>query len=75
MTTVVKVQDAKTRLSTLLAEVEAGAEIVIARGNVPVARLVPMSRPGPRAMGFVAYDVPDSFFEPLPDEELAAWEQ
>ena len=74
MATVVKVQQAKTHLSALLAEVEAGAEIIIERGNVPVARLVPIAAPGPRPMGFVAYHVPDSFFEPLPDDELNAWE-
>lgn len=74
MTRVVKVQEAKTRLSALLAEVEAGAEIVIARGDVPVARLVPIAKPGPRAMGFVAYRVPETFFDPLSEEELATWE-
>ncbi|MUL48645.1 type II toxin-antitoxin system prevent-host-death family antitoxin [Mycobacterium sp. CBMA293] len=74
MAQTVKVQAAKTRLSALLAEVEAGAEIVIARGDVPVARLVPIAKPGPRAMGFVAYRVPETFFDPLPDEELTAWE-
>lgn len=74
MAQTVKVQEAKTRLSALLAEVEAGAEFVIARGDVPVARLVPISQPGPRAMGFVAYRVPDTFFDALPEEELAAWD-
>ena len=69
-----KVQQAKTHLSALLAEVEAGEEIVIARGNVPVARLVPIAAAGPRSIGFVAYRVPDVFFEPLPDDELDAWE-
>lgn len=74
MVQVVKVQDAKTRLSALLMQVEVGEEIVIARGDVPVARLVPINKPGPRDMGFVAYRVPETFFEPLPEEELAAWE-
>ena len=69
-----KVQEAKTRLSALLAEVEAGADIVIARGDVPVARLVPVNKHGPRAMRFVAYRVPESFFDELPGEELGAWE-
>jgi prevent-host-death family protein len=36
----VNVGEAKTRLSELLARVEAGEEVVIARGNHPVARLV-----------------------------------
>lgn len=35
----VKVAEAKTRLSELLARVEAGEEVVIARGNEPVAKL------------------------------------
>ena len=41
---VVKVGEAKTRLSELLARVEAGEEIVIARGDHPVARLMPVAR-------------------------------
>ena len=41
---VVKVGEAKTRLSELLALVEAGEEIVIARGDHPVARLLPMPK-------------------------------
>lgn len=39
MTTTVKISEAKTHLSELLARVEAGEDIVIARGNDPVARL------------------------------------
>jgi len=38
----VNVLDAKTRLSALLARVEAGEEIVIARAGKPVAKLVPI---------------------------------
>jgi prevent-host-death family protein len=70
----VKVQEAKTHLSALLTEVEQGSEITIARGNTPVARLVPVDTPHERDMGFVSYRVPDSFFEPLPDSELEAWQ-
>ncbi len=39
MTIKVKVAEAKTRLSELLTQVEAGQEIEISRGSVPVARL------------------------------------
>jgi prevent-host-death family protein len=39
MTITVKVGEAKTHLSDLLARVEAGEEIIIARGDVPVAKL------------------------------------
>ncbi|WP_431904658.1 type II toxin-antitoxin system Phd/YefM family antitoxin [Amycolatopsis thermoflava] len=70
----VKVQEAKTRLSAILADVERGEEVVIARGDVPVARLVPFQEPPERELGFVPYRVPDSFNEPLPEDELVAWE-
>jgi prevent-host-death family protein len=69
----VKVLEAKTHLSDLLREVEAGEDIVIARGSVPVARLVSVAT-GPRELGFVPWVVPDSFFEELPDDELSAWD-
>lgn len=46
--TVVNVQEAKTRLSRLLALVEAGEEVVIARYGRPVARLVPIAPPPTR---------------------------
>jgi antitoxin (DNA-binding transcriptional repressor) of toxin-antitoxin stability system len=73
----VTIHVAKTTLSRLIADVEAGEEIIIHRGRHPVARLVPITAPRPpRAPGrwkgmFV---LPESFFEPLPDEELRQWE-
>lgn len=68
------VQEAKTRLSELLARVEEGEDVVIARAGKPVAHLVPVERPAPRTFGVVDLTVPDTFFEPLPERELAAWE-
>jgi prevent-host-death family protein len=70
----VNVQEAKTRLSQLLAAAERGEEVVIARGGRPVVRLVPVEEPGLRPVGFVAGSVPDAFGDPLPDDELARWE-
>ncbi|MDE0148537.1 MAG: type II toxin-antitoxin system Phd/YefM family antitoxin [Rhodospirillaceae bacterium] len=73
---VVNVHEAKTHLSRLLARAEAGEEIVIARRGEPVARLVACQQPGRRQpdilKGKIA--IPESFFDPLPEEELAAWE-
>ena len=75
MTTTVKVGDAKTRLSAILASVEKGEEYVIARGDHPVARLIPFFAPSARReLGFVPFHVPDSFDDALPADELAAWE-
>ena len=42
MAITVNIGEAKTRLSELIALVEAGEEVVIARGNAPVARLAPL---------------------------------
>jgi prevent-host-death family protein len=77
--TVVKMHEAKTHLSKLIARVEAGEEIVIARGDKPVARLVP-AQPAkkkrvPGAMKDIWPSLPDEFFfDPLPEDELALWE-
>jgi len=72
----VNVHEAKTHLSRLLAKVEAGEDIVIARNGTPVARIVPVKRQGRRQFGSmkgrIKFD--ESFFDPLPEEELAAWE-
>jgi len=52
MTDTVNIHDAKTHLSRLVERVEAGEEIVIARGGKPVARLVPLGlRTRPRQLG------------------------
>ncbi len=43
MTIIVNIGEAKTRLSELVARVEAGEDVVIARDNRPVARLAPLA--------------------------------
>ncbi len=74
--TTVNIQQAKTQLSRLLAAVEAGEEVVIARNGSPVARLVRYERRGKRCFGALAerIAVDDSFFDPLPEAKLSAWE-
>jgi prevent-host-death family protein len=72
----VNVREAKTHLSRLLAQVEAGEDVVIARRGKPVARLVSFQKPGERQFGAMKgrIELDDSFFDPLPEEELALWE-
>ncbi|GAA1376910.1 type II toxin-antitoxin system prevent-host-death family antitoxin [Luteococcus sanguinis] len=72
--TTITVQAAKTHLSRLLQRVEAGEEVVIARGRNPVARLVPVDGRSPRRFGIMCFTVPDDFDDALPDDEVAAWE-
>jgi prevent-host-death family protein len=73
----VNVQDAKTRLSELLTRVEAGETVILCRRNVPVAELKPIAqgRAEP-VLGALQgrWEVPDSFFEALPDDLVAAFE-
>jgi len=74
MKRVVNVAEAKAKLSELLEAVLRGEEVVLARRGKPVAKLVPVEKPK-RELGFLSGHIPDSFFEPLPEEELEAWEK
>lgn len=66
----VNVHEAKANLSKLLAQVEEGKEVIIARAGKPVARLVPIERqtaqriPG-SAKGKLV--IADDFDAPLPN--------
>jgi len=74
----VTVHFAKTQLSRLIQEACDGQEIVIARRNVPVVRLVPV-RVQPKRRKFGAMKgrakTTDAFFEPMSANELADWER
>lgn len=69
------VHDAKTNLSRLIAEALAGGEVIIARGQVPAVRLVPVTPVGKRQFGALKGQVflDERFHEPLPADELAGW--
>jgi prevent-host-death family protein len=64
----VKIHEAKTNLSRLLAAVESGDEVVVQRGNTPIAKIVAYSPPaGKRQLGTLKGKIwmsPD-FDEPL----------
>lgn len=75
MPTVVNVHEAKTHLSRLLDQAHAGEEIIVAKAGKPYARLVPLApQAGARRPGRLSGRIGDAFFEPLPQEELSAWE-
>lgn len=79
-TRMVNVHEAKTQLSRLLERAHAGEEIVLAKAGRPYARLVPLASVQQEApvLGRLAgqlQPIDDAvFFEPLPEEELLAWE-
>ncbi len=72
----VTIHVAKTQLSRLIEAALSGEEVVIAKGEKPVVRLVPIPQGAfrfgvlePGALG----EGPD-FFSPMDEDELAAWE-
>lgn len=76
MSVSINVHEAKTHLSRILERVHEGEEIVLSKAGKPYARLVPIRDDTPvRKPGRLQGRVSDTFFEPLPEEELRAWEQ
>lgn len=71
---IVNICEAEAQLSRLLERVHAGEEIILAKAGKPYARLMPLApkrRRGGQLPGLV---VGPEFLEPLPEEELRAWE-
>jgi prevent-host-death family protein len=73
--TVVNIHEAKTHLSRLVERAHHGEVIILAKAGKPYARLVPLDEKRERVPGIVQGRVTDAFFEPLPEEEVAAWER
>jgi prevent-host-death family protein len=75
---IVNIHAAKTQLSALIEQVEAGEEITIARAGKPVAKLVPIARKDltPRKLGMLAgqYQMPKNFDDLYADEIQALFE-
>lgn len=72
----VNVHEAKTHLSTLMDQAHAGQEIILAKAGKPYARLMPLAtEPARRRPGRLPGRIGEEFFDPLPEEELAAWER
>ncbi|MEF2072350.1 type II toxin-antitoxin system Phd/YefM family antitoxin [Consotaella aegiceratis] len=79
--TIFNMHQAKSDLSKLVAKAEAGEEIVIARRGKPAVKLIPLNETAQpkkrREPGTLAHlqPIPDAlFFDPMPEEELRAWE-
>lgn len=76
----VSITAAQNTLPQLVARAEAGEEIVLARGDQPVAKIVPVQpapQPTKRRPGVLKgmISIGPEFFEPLPEDELKAWDQ
>jgi prevent-host-death family protein len=73
----VNLYEAKAHLSALVDRVAQGETVLICRRNVPTAELRPVPKPRRtrRPIGLApGFTVPPSFFEPLPDDLVDAFE-
>ncbi|MCL2803844.1 MAG: type II toxin-antitoxin system prevent-host-death family antitoxin [Micrococcales bacterium] len=75
---VVNAYEAKTRLSQLIAQAEQGDDVTIARRGKPVVRLVPLTEPPQRELGFLggvlSSESDNELLAPLDGEELSHWD-
>ena len=72
------IHEAKTHLSEYLAELKQGETILLCKRNTPIAeiRRLPKTVESPRPIGLAreVFQVPASFFEPLPEEIISSFE-
>ena len=72
------IYEAKTNLSELVKKAQKGETIIITsgRGKTPVAKIEALHPIGKKRLGALltpGFVLGDSFFEPLPEEELRSW--
>jgi prevent-host-death family protein len=70
--------EAKTNLSRLVREVQKGGAVTITSGRArtPVAQLLPVKPVAEKRLGALetpGFVLDDTFFEPMPEEELRLW--
>ncbi len=77
----VPIEEAEAQLRTLVARAAAGEFVEIGDPGLPRVRLVPVideALKEARRRGYGSmrgqFTVPDSFFDPLPEQELRLWE-
>jgi antitoxin (DNA-binding transcriptional repressor) of toxin-antitoxin stability system len=73
MSITVKVGEAKTHLSELLAKVEAGEEVIISRGNDPIARLSRIRREGETETAIAEILASRAGRKRMTQDEIRAW--
>ena len=71
----INIHEAKTHLSRYLEKLKNGERILLCKRNIPIAEIVPLSRPNlnqKRPIGLAKgnFIIPPAFFKPLPQETL-----
>ncbi|MCP4575333.1 MAG: type II toxin-antitoxin system Phd/YefM family antitoxin [Deltaproteobacteria bacterium] len=74
------INEIKTHFSSFLAKVSNGETVVVCKRNVPIAEIKPIAalpnkkRPiGLAGKEYPGFEIGDAFFEPLPEDILAAF--
>ena len=74
----INIHEAKAHLSRYLKKLRKGEVLIICKRNIPIAevRAVPSARTTPRPVGLAKgeLEVPDAFFEPLPEDILSGFD-
>ncbi len=72
------IHEAKTHLSRYLARLKAGETIQLCKRNTPIAEIRPLpvapQKPRPLGLAKGKVQIHPSFFDPLPDDVIAAFE-
>ncbi len=81
MKVTLNINEVKAHLSSCLEKVSRGETVIVCKRNVPVAEIKPIPAPlkRKRPIGLGGRDYPEfhlteAFFEPLPDEIVAAFD-
>lgn len=75
MSVTVKVAEAKAHLSELLARVEAGEEVIISRGNDPVARLSRVNKDNELSALITEVRAARMRAKPVSNDEILDWKR
>ena len=71
------IHEAKTHLSKYLPKLAKGETIILCKRNIPIAEIKPIPQPSkkkrPIGLARGKIELLPSFFDPLPEEELALW--
>lgn len=71
----IHIEQAQVSLSELMERAHAGEEVIIAKLGHPYVRIIAVDPRPKRRPGLLQGEVGEAFFEPLPADELAAWER
>jgi len=69
----VNINDIQNKFDELLLSISGGDNVIITHQGEPVAKLEAIKTKNKRNLGFLKGSLPDSFFDPLPENEIQAW--